>query len=626
MLSKFKYLLTGSPLPTDKLAEKKLNNIRALASFSPDALSSIAYANQEIYLGLAVAGAAGLSFSFPIAIAITGLLAIVALSYAQTIIAYPSGGGSYVVARENLGTLPGLVAGAALLVDYILTAAVSLTAGVAAIASAFPALWPYQVWLALALLVIITLANLRGMRETGTLMSVPVYGFLIAYLPMIAYGVILIVRNGTLALPPNAVPATEPLAWLIIIRAFSAGCTALTGIEAISNGVPFFRPPEAVNARKTLVVMALLMGVLFLGSIGITQFLGISAGPEETILSALSRRLLGDGPGYFLVQAMTLAILAVGANTSFSGFPRVTAVLAYDNFLPRQMNMLGDRLVYTNGILILSGATALLIIIFKGSSHALIPLFAVGVFLAYTLSQLGMALHWIRLRDKNWLLHAMINGLGALVTAGTLIIVSVTKFIHGAWISLLIIPLFVILFYRIHSHYKEVGSQLSLSGLPPSLRAAPQPRVVIPVSGVHRGMVDAVNFARSISSRITALYIDIDPGRGFDVRKQWTDWWPDIPFVVVASPYRSVIEPLLSYLDRADREAQDGQEAVLILPEFVPAKSWQDALHNQTARLIKNALIYKRDKEGVHRIVIDVPYHLKEHRYPPGLNHKNHED
>lgn len=627
MLSRLKYLLTGSPLPTFLLAEKKLNKIRALASFSPDALSSIAYANQEIYLGLAVAGAAGLSFSFPIAAAITLLLAIVALSYAQTIRAYPSGGGSYIVARENLGLLPGQVAAAALLINYMLTAAVSLTAGVAAIASAFPNLWPYQTWIALGLLGVITLANLRGARETGTLMAVPVYGFLAAYLPVIAYGLIVILRGGAAVYHPTTIPATEPLTWLIVLRAFSAGCTALTGIEAISNGVPSFRHPEVRNAQTTMAVMALLMGVLFLGSVGVTQFLGITAGPQETILSALARRLLGGGPLYFLVQVTTLAILAVGANTSFAGFPRVTAILANDKFLPRQMNMLGDRLVYTNGILILSGLTALLIVLFKGDSHALIPLFAIGAFLAYTLSQAGMVHHWIKQRDSFWLGHALVNGLGALVTGVTLLIISYYKFTHGAWMAILIIPVIIVLFRRISAHYTEVGEQLSLRGLPPSLRPMPRPRVVIPVSGVHRGMIDAVNFARSISDRITAVYIDIDPGRGFDVRKEWQDWFPDIPLVIVPSPYRSLIEPLLSFLDRADREARDGKEAVLILPEFIPAKAWQDALHNQSARLIKNALLYQRDKEGVHRIVIDVPYHLKEcHRHPGRLNHKNHAD
>ncbi|HUW09415.1 MAG TPA: APC family permease, partial [Anaerolineae bacterium] len=328
MLSRIKHLVLGPPLPTESLAGERLNKIRALAAFSPDALSSIAYANQEIYLGLAIAGTAGLSLSFPIGLAITALLLIAALSYFQTIHAYPSGGGSYVVARENLGTVPGLIAAAALLVDYLLTAAVSVTAGVAAIASAFPALWPYRVSLALGLLFIVTLANLRGLRETGTLMAVPVYLFLATYLPMLIYGVARLVMDG----PGTATVATTgpalSLTALLVLRAFSSGCTALTGIEAISNGVPAFRSPESQNAGRTLMVMTVIMGLLFLGSIGVTQALGVAAGPNETILSAMARRLLGSGPIYLLVQASTMVILAVAANTSFAGFPRLAAILA----------------------------------------------------------------------------------------------------------------------------------------------------------------------------------------------------------------------------------------------------------------------------------------------------------
>jgi amino acid transporter len=418
MINKIKYWLIGPPLPTQQLGEKRLNKIRALAAFSPDALSSIAYANQEIYLGLVIAGSAGLGLAWPIGLAIVGLLTIVALSYFQTLRGYPSGGGSYVVARDNLGTLAGLVAGSALLIDYLLTAAVSLTAGVEAIASAFPALWTHRVIVALGLLAIITLANLRGLRETGTLMSIPVYLFLLTYLPMLIYGISRLLVDGSSA-PVNAPFATHPITVFLVLRAFATGCTALTGIEAISNGVPAFQPPETKNAGKTLIVMALLMGVLFLGSIGLTQFLGIVAGPQETILSALARRLLGSGPAYLIIQISTMLILAVAANTSFAGFPRLAAILAADGFLPRQLTGLGDRLVFANGILALSVGTSVLIIIFGGDTHTLIPLFAVGVFLAFTLSQAGMVLHWQREGGKGWLWKAVINGVGAITTVVT---------------------------------------------------------------------------------------------------------------------------------------------------------------------------------------------------------------
>lgn len=612
MLNKFKYLLTGSPLPSEMLAEKRLNKFRALAAFSPDALSSVAYANQEIFLGLAIAGSAGLSLQFPIAIAITLLLGIVSLSYAQTIQGYPSGGGSYIVAKENLGTYPGLVAGAALLLDYILTAAVSITAGVAAISSAFPELWPFRVWISLGILLIITLLNLRGLSESGTVMSIPVYLFLLSFIIMIIVGLVkAVIQGGPTPIVQLAPAAIEPLGLFLVMHAFSAGCTALTGIEAISNGVPVFKPPEWVNARKTLVIMALLMAFLFMGSIGLTQFFGIVAGENETILSALAHQVLGNGLLYYIVQFSTLGILAVAANTSFAGFPRITAILAKDKFMPRQLFNLGDRLVFHNGILLLTISAAVLIVLFNGDSHALVPLFAVGAFTAFTLSQTGMVFHWYRLKTSGWAMKSIINGLGALVTAFTLIVIGISKFLGGAWISVLIIPLLVYMFTQVHKHYKQVGEQLSMRGLPPSLRPLPKQRVVIPVSGVHRGMVDSINFAKSITDQITAVYIDIDPGPDEEeLRQRWNEWFPDVNFVVIASRYRSVVEPLLSYLDKVDIEHNDGQHAVLILPEIIPASSWQEILHNQLADEIKKALLYQRHQHGLERIIIDIPYHL----------------
>ncbi|MDO9128375.1 MAG: APC family permease [Anaerolineales bacterium] len=422
MFNTIKDLIIGSPLPTRQLGEKRLNKIRALAAFSPDALSSIAYANQEIFLGLVVAGSAGLALSWPIGLAITGLLLLVALSYFQTVHGYPTGGGSYIVARQNLGTLPGLIAASALTVDYLLNVAVSVTAGVAAIASAFPVLWSYRVALSLGLLFVITIINLRGLRETGSLMAIPVYLFLFTYIPMLAYGVIRAVIDGPGTLVAVAPPHTAPLTLFLLLHTFSTGCTALTGIEAISNGVPAFQPPEAKNAGRTLIVMAVLMGVLFLGSVGLTQYLAVVAGSQETILSALARRLLGSGPAYLLIQSCTMLILVVAANTSFAGFPRLAAILAGDGFLPRQLTSLGDRLVFTNGILILAVAGGALIFAFNGDTHALIPLFAIGAFLAFTLSQAGMVVHWWRERGKGWWLKSIVNGVGALAALVDLVV------------------------------------------------------------------------------------------------------------------------------------------------------------------------------------------------------------
>lgn len=612
MLARLKHLLIGSPLPTSQLAESRLNKIRALAAFSPDALSSIAYANQEIYLGLVIAGAAGLQMAWPIGLAISSLLVVVAISYIQTIQAYPSGGGSYVVARENLGRKAGLVAASALLIDYLLTAAVSLTAGVEAIASAYPVLWHYRTPLAITLLLIITLANLRGLRESGTLMAIPVYLFLVTYLPMLAIGVWKLAQTGLVELNTVAPAPTTPLTLLLVLHAFATGCTALTGVEAISNGVPSFKEPSIRNAQRTMLAMTILMGILFAGSIGLTRFLGIIAGPEETILSALAHRLVGDGPFYLLIQVSTMLILAVAANTSFAGFPRLGAILAQDGYLPRQLTGLGDRLVFANGIFLLSLATAVMIVLFGGDSHSLVPLFAVGVFLAYTLSQSGMVIHWFKERGARWWLKAAINGLGALVTAVTLTVVSYTKFIDGAWLTIILIPLLFTMFTHINNHYIKVRKQLSLKGLPPSLRPSPKPRVVLPISGVHRGIIEAMAFARGITDNVTALYIEMDPGAGEKVRKEWLNWFPDIPLVVKPSPYRSIIGPLIDFLDETDEEHNDGQLATVVLPEFVPARWWQALLHNQTSVAIKAALLYRQRQRGYQRVIIDVAIHLKD--------------
>ncbi|HEX2696513.1 MAG TPA: APC family permease, partial [Anaerolineales bacterium] len=586
MFARLKDLLIGPSLPTRLARHKRLNKVRALAAFSPDALASIAYANQEIYLGLVVAGAAGLAFAWPIAIAIGTLLAIVALSYFQTIHAYPSGGGSYIVARSNLGTIPGLIAAAALLTDYLLNAAVSLTAGVAAIASAFPDLWPYRVSLALFLLLVITLLNLRGLQETGTAMAIPVYFFLVTYFAMIGYGLFRLFIEGPTPLSNITVPTLEPLTLFLVLHAFSTGSTALTGVEAISNGVPVFESPESKNAGRTLMVMAFLMASLFLGTIALTRFFAVTAGPQETILSALARQLVGTSPFYFMIQFATLAILTVAANTSFAGFPRLAAILAQDSFMPRQLSSLGDRLGFTNGVILLGLGTAALIIFFNGDTHALVPLFAIGAFLAFTLSQGGMVIHWIKDRTRGWRWKSFINGLGASATGVTLLVVATSKFLEGAWITLLLIPLQVFLFLRVHRHYDEVRDQLSLRGLPPSLKPAAPARVVIPISGVHRGIVNAVKFAQSISSDVTAVFVEMEPGSGSKVSEEWNEWWPDIPLVVVPSPYRSLIGPFLEYLEKTDEEHNDGQLAVVVLPEFVTTSWWQGILHNQTALLL----------------------------------------
>lgn len=449
----------GSPLPIDHSEHRKLNKIQALATFSPDALASIGYADQEIYLGLIVAGSAGLAMAFPIALVITGLLTVLALSYYQIVQSYPSGGGSYEVARTTLGNIPGLVAAAALIVNYLLNVAVSLTTGVDAIASAFPELWSFRLEISLLLLVAMTMLNLRGMRESGNVMSIPVYLFLIAFLPMLAYGAVRLSVQGPGSFTYTAPPAIQPLTTFVLLHTFSTGCTAMTGIEAISNGVPSFRSPETKNAGQTLIIMAILMGTLFLGSVGLTQVLAVVAGPQETILSALTRRLLGSGVTYFIIQATTMIILTVGANTSFAGLPRLMSVMAKDGYLPKNLTKMNSRGVFAQGILLLSVTAGMLIVVFAGSSHALVPLFAVGVFLAWTLSQGGMVMHWRRKRGAKWRIKAVMNGVGAVATGITFVIVGYFKFVDGAWIAILLLPLLVFFFLQVHNRTKEYATQ-----------------------------------------------------------------------------------------------------------------------------------------------------------------------
>lgn len=605
-------LLFGSPLPTAGLGHEKLGKFKALATFAPDALSSIAYANQEIFLGLAVAGAAGLSFTFSLGIIITVILGIVAFSYLQTIHEYPSGGGSYIVAKENLGEFAGLLAGAALMLDYLLVAAVSLTAGVEALASAYPQLWAYKIAISLGLLLLITLLNLRGVQETGTVMAVPVYMFVIAFVVLIGYGIVRALSSPQVPFTAPLGGEAQPLTIFILLRAFASGSTALTGIEAISNGVPVFKKPETHNAGLTLIVMSFLMGFLFLGTLGLTQYFGVVAVGEETILSALSRTFFSDSVVYYFVQISTLAMLAVAANTAFAGFPRIAAILAQHRYLPSQFRALGDRLVFSNGTLALAASTAVLIILFGGDSHSLIPLFAIGAFLAFTLSQAGMVRHWLRSKAKGWRSKMLINGLGALTTGTVVTIVGVGKFSQGAWITLIIIPLIMYVLFRIHHHYDKISDQLSLKGLPPELKPYPKLRFVMPISGVHRGIFQAVDFARSISRNFVAVYIEVEPDTGAKVKKRWEEWFPDIPLHIEPSPYRSIVGPFLDFLDRYDTEENDGQLAGVILPEFVTDHFWSNILHNQMAWLMKFALLYRRRKKGYQQVIVDVPFHLKE--------------
>ncbi len=619
MFTDLRRILIGAPLPSARMVHERLSKVRALAVFSSDALSSVAYATEEMLLVLVLAGSGALGLSLPISLVIVGLLVIVGASYYQTIHGYPSGGGAYIVAHDNLGVWPGLTAGAALLTDYVLTVAVSTTAGIAAITSAFPALLPYRVELCLLAIVLIAWANLRGVRESGTLFAIPTYGFVLIFLALITVG---LVRLATGTLPPveaQAVAAAEggaqALTLFLILRAFASGCTALTGVEAISNGIPAFRPPEARNAGKTLVTMVALLATMFLGISFLARVLGVAPLEHETVVSQIGRQVFGAGPLYLALQAATALILVLAANTSFAGFPWLSAILARDRYLPRQLTNRGDRLVFANGIALLAILSSFLVVVFGGQTHRLIPLYAVGVFMSFTLSQAGMVRHWHKLRGQNWPWKAAVNGLGAMATGVVLVVIVATKFVHGAWVVLLLIPLFVWMFHTIRRHYLAVAEQLSLEGLQPEkwtgLATRKRSKVVVAVSGMHRGTLAALRFARSLSKDVTAVVVDVDPEITAPLLDKWPAWGQKIPLKVLESPYRSTLEPMLAYLDEVDRSEPERGLAIVVLPEFVPARRWHHLLHNQTARMIKGALLYRREHSDKDRVIIDVPYHLR---------------
>ncbi len=601
-------LLLGDPLATWQAKHERLTNAKALAVFSSDALSSVAYATEEILFVLLPAGMAGLSLSIPIALAIAALLWIVGSSYYQTIHAYPKGGGSYIVTKDNLGPLPGLVAAAALLTDYVLTVAVSIAAGVSALYSFYPPLYPYRVYLGVAAIALITLINLRGVRESGSIFAVPTYLFIVSILSMLAVG---FYRHFTGQLHPitvagAAVPVTptQAITLFFVLRGFSAGCTALTGVEAISDGIPAFKPPEADNAGKTLLVMIALLTTMFLGITFLAHQVGAVPTHEETVLSQIARAVFGEGIGHGIIQAATALILFLAANTAFSDFPRLSFFLARDRYMPRQFANLGDRLVYSNGIVTLGTLASLLLILFHGNTHHLLPLYAVGVFVAFTLSQSSMVVRWWRLRTPGWQRAIVFNALGAAATFVVLLVILITRFTRGAWIVAVLIPILVSIFLSIHRHYAFVAAHLSLErfGSPPHIR---RHRVIVPIGGVHRGVLHALHYARTLSPDVTAVVVDVDPEETQKVLRKWEKWGDGIRLQVLPSPYRSIIGPFLTYLDQLEAEAHPQDMITVVLPQFVPARWWENLLHNQTALLLRMALIFRRGT-----VVTDVPYHL----------------
>ena len=607
---RLKAVLVGAPLPTSAHAEERLNNAEALAILSSDALSSVAYATQEIVLVLGMAGAAGLMFTLPITGLIVALMVIVALSYRQTIKAYPRGGGSYRVSHDNLGPLTGLVAGAALSIDYVLTVAVSTAAGIAALTSYFPGLDHWRVPLCLGALALLMLANLRGVRSSAQLLSLPTYVFMVAVFALVIGGLIRL-AHGDLAVlqaqQQNLMLAREhhgsvaelgaALTPVLLMRAFSSGCAALTGIEAISDSVLAFRPTEWRNARRVLSVMVLMLALMFGGISVLAQQLGtvyVEHGP--TLLYQLGHAVFGNGLLLLVLQLATLLILLLAANTAYADFPRLANFLALDGYLPRQLTSLGDRLVFSNGILALSGFSALLLIVAQGSVSSLIPLYAVGVFLSFTLSQAGMVVHWWKQQGQGWALKALMNGCGALVTALVTAVLLFSKFVHGAWVVVLAIPLMVSLFLSIKAHYRSVSRRLRLATdkrltLPPAPAQGGAPVVVL-VGQLHRGSFEAVRYARTIAKELVAVHVDLGFGRAEDFKAQWQRQLPDIPLVVLESPYRSLIDPVLEFVRTFEIEHRKDRDrfCTVVLPVFVTRHRWENLLHNQSTVALRSAL------------------------------------
>jgi len=616
--------LIGRPLPTSDAPHQTISKRVGLAVFGADALSSIAYAPQETLVILAAAGTQAFGYAFPISLVITVLLAIVTISYQQTIHAYPSGGGAYTVVKENLGVNAALVAGAALLLDYILLAAVATSSGVAQIVSAFPFLFPYRVLLAVLFLVLIAIANLRGVKESGNTFAAPTYFFLGMTVLTVIVGFFRHFTGtlGTVVDPPHIETLhTEPLTLFLLLRAFSNGTTALTGVECISNGVKAFKEPRAQNAAVTMIWMSTILGVLF---IGITYLLGaIGAVPaeSETVISQLARTVFGDrGLLYLGTITATTIILVLATNTAFADFPRLSAIIAEDGYMPRQLAYRGSRLVFSYGIASLTAIASFLIIIFNASVTALIPLWAVGVFLSFTLSQAGMARHWWKNRllakdraigndithqyDSGWRWKLGINGLGAVTTALVTLIFALTKFIDGAWIIVLLLPTIVISFHAVHRHYQNLAHDLSLEnyGEPPPPK---RHRVIVPVSGVHRGALEALNYARSLSDDVTVVYVSTVPEEKASLEKKWNWWGKGVRLVVIDSPYRTFLEPFLEYVDQLSSILPPNERLTIIVPQFTPKRWWHNLLHTQTAFWLRFALL---SKKGV--VITEVPYQV----------------
>jgi amino acid transporter len=604
-VTQFKRVLFGRPLASDRLEHERLSKKTALAVLSSDAISSVAYATEQTLLVLVVLGAVALNYIVPISAVIVGLLVLVALSYRQTIFAYPSGGGSYTVARDNLGTMPGLVAAAALLTDYTLTVSVSISSGIAAITSAYPTLAHHAVAMCIAAVLVLMAVNLRGVRESGIAFSVPTYVFIVMMLLLIGVGLERFYQGAATVSSAGAPakPMTFPVGFaltFLILRAFAEGCVAMTGTEAISNGVSAFKGPSSRNAAITLGWMAGILAVFFLGTSVLARHYGILPSQPETVLSQLGRQIFGRGVLYYALQYATFAILVLAANTAFADFPRLASILSRDSYMPRQFAARGDRLAFSNGIIALALFAILLIWLFHGDTSALIPLYAIGVFVCFTLSQAGMVVHWVRSREPGWRWRAALNGLGATATALVSIVQVATKFTHGAWIVVLIIPLIILALRRIHAHYEHFAREVAYNGQAPLMFL--HHTVIVPVNGITKPAAGALVYATTISEDVRAVYVEVDPDTSAELRRRWTEWDIGVDLVVLESPYRSILRPLVGYVD--DLTARGEADLVtVVVPEIVPRSWFGHLLHNKTSLFIRTAFLFRPNV-----VVTAVPY------------------
>lgn len=606
MLNRLKEFLIGKPLKSEEIHGQKLGIISGLPILSSDAISSVAYAGEEIlWVLVPIIGILSYKYMFYVSVAIIALLALLVFSYRQTIDSYPNGGGAYIVAKDNLGTIPGLTAGAALVIDYILTVAVSASAGTAAITSTISSLLPHKVTITIILIVIMAVGNLRGISESAKIFSIPAYLFIFSILSLIIYGIIKIKIFGyTPQGFQTTLKASGDITALLLLRAFAAGCTALTGVEAVSNGIPNFAEPAQKNAKIVLFLLSGLVAIVFGGMSYLTTLYNASPNLQKTVISQITFQVFGNSFMFYLVQFATTLILIMAANTAFSGMPLLLSVIARDGYAPRQFTKRGDRLSYSNGIIVLCVMAALLTIAFQGETHYLLPLYAVGVFISFTLSQVGMVVRWVKIHKGGWFHKACINGLGALMTFITVIIIGYTKFVHGAWIVCLIVPLTVALMLNIKKHYNETAEHLSMENMDfPKCDAEKARHFIVPIAGLNKAVIKTINYARCLSDDIVAFHVSVDEEETEKLKKKWEAYKIDVPLVIKQSPYRDIEGPLMEYIRSSEHPSDKDDVITVVMPQFIVKKWWGNVLHNQTALFLKNALL-----QNDNITVITVPY------------------